>query len=59
MATDVFASLEADDTVRAASSRRAVARAAMYIALAAAWIATCGSLYMSEVLGWIPCLWCW
>ncbi len=41
------------------ASRNAIARAAMYIALAAAWIATCGSLYMSEVLGWIPCLWCW
>jgi disulfide bond formation protein DsbB len=31
----------------------------MYIALAAAWVATCGSLYMSLVLGWKPCEWCW
>ena len=56
---DVFASPEADDAAGLASSRGAIARAAMYVALAAAWIATCGSLYMSEVLGWIPCLWCW
>jgi disulfide bond formation protein DsbB/cytochrome c5 len=33
--------------------------AVMYIALIAAWIATAGSLYMSEVLGWLPCTWCW
>lgn len=36
-----------------------VARAGLYLALLAAWVATAGSLYMSEVLGWIPCLWCW
>lgn len=30
-----------------------------HIALLAAWIATCGSLFMSEVLHWIPCLLCW
>jgi disulfide bond formation protein DsbB len=30
-----------------------------HIALLAASIASCGSLYMSEVLGWIPCLLCW
>lgn len=29
------------------------------IALLAAWVATCGSLFMSEVLGWQPCLLCW
>jgi disulfide bond formation protein DsbB len=29
------------------------------IALLSAWTATLGSLYMSEVLGWIPCLLCW
>ncbi len=34
-------------------------KSSRYIALLAAWIATCGSLYMSEVLGWIPCLLCW
>jgi disulfide bond formation protein DsbB/cytochrome c5 len=31
----------------------------LYLALLAAWLATAGSLYMSEVLGWIPCQWCW
>ncbi|MBC8160682.1 MAG: disulfide bond formation protein B [Roseiflexaceae bacterium] len=30
-----------------------------YIALLAAWIATSGSLFFSEVLGWIPCSLCW
>lgn len=33
--------------------------ASRHIALLAAWIATCGSLFMSEVLGWIPCVLCW
>lgn len=32
---------------------------ARHIALLAAWIATCGSLFFSEVLGWRPCLLCW
>ncbi len=31
----------------------------LYAGLLAAWVATVGSLYMSEVLGWIPCTWCW
>ena len=30
-----------------------------HIALLAAWTATCGSLFFSEVLGWVPCLLCW
>jgi disulfide bond formation protein DsbB len=30
-----------------------------HVALLVAWVATCGSLFMSEVLGWIPCLLCW
>jgi disulfide bond formation protein DsbB len=30
-----------------------------HVALLAAWAATAGSLYMSEVLHWIPCLLCW
>lgn len=30
-----------------------------YIALLAAWVATCGSLFFSEALGWAPCLLCW
>ena len=34
-------------------------RYGMYIALLAAWIAMSGSYYMSEVLEWTPCWWCW
>ncbi len=41
------------------SSQAAAARWTMYIALGAAWVAMSGSLYMSEALGWLPCLWCW
>jgi disulfide bond formation protein DsbB len=41
------------------SSQLVGARWAMYVALGAAWVAMCGSLYMSEALGWLPCLWCW
>ncbi len=33
--------------------------AIVYLGLLAAWIATAGSLYLSEVIGWIPCTWCW
>ena len=34
-------------------------RNSMYIALLAALIATCGSLYFSEVRGYVPCTLCW
>ena len=34
-------------------------RNALYVALFVAWVAMSGSLYMSEVLAWIPCTWCW
>ncbi len=34
-------------------------RYGLYIALAAAWIAMSGSYYMSEILEWTPCWWCW
>lgn len=30
-----------------------------HIALLAAWTALCGSLFFSQVLGWIPCTLCW
>src|SRR5215213_1030909 len=33
--------------------------ASRHIALLAAWVATCGSLFFSEVLGWQPCVLCW
>ena len=29
------------------------------IALLAAWVATAGSLFLSDVLGWVPCTLCW
>ncbi|MCB0060567.1 MAG: disulfide bond formation protein B, partial [Caldilineaceae bacterium] len=31
----------------------------LYVALLAAWIAMLGSLYFSEVRGYIPCTFCW
>jgi disulfide bond formation protein DsbB len=34
-------------------------RNSLYIALLAAWIAMCGSLYFSEVKGYVPCTLCW
>jgi disulfide bond formation protein DsbB len=34
-------------------------RLSRYVALLAAWLATGGSLFFSEVLGWIPCTLCW
>jgi disulfide bond formation protein DsbB len=37
----------------------AIGAASRYIALLAAWLATCGSLFFSEVLGWLPCVLCW
>ena len=37
----------------------ALGRISRYIALLAAWLATGGSLFFSEVLGWIPCTLCW
>lgn len=36
-----------------------VSQSSRYIALLAAWVATCGSLFFSEVLGWLPCVLCW
>ncbi len=38
---------------------RVIGQSSRYVALLAAWVATSGSLYMSEALGWIPCLLCW
>lgn len=36
-----------------------IERYSLYIGLAAAWVAMLGSLYFSEVLGYIPCTLCW
>lgn len=43
----------------ATTSQGRAGRFGLYMALIAAWIATAGSLFMSEALGWIPCQWCW
>jgi disulfide bond formation protein DsbB len=56
---DVILTKVGTSDVAGETSRTKLARAGMYVALLAAWVATAGSLYMSEVLGWIPCLWCW
>jgi disulfide bond formation protein DsbB len=54
------AGLDYSDEVGASSRERGTAaRVALYVALAASWVAMCGSLFMSEALGWIPCQWCW
>lgn len=34
-------------------------RNSLYIALVTAWVAMCGSLYFSEVRGYVPCVLCW
>jgi disulfide bond formation protein DsbB/cytochrome c5 len=34
-------------------------RKSLYLALLAAWVATLGSLYFSEVAGYVPCVLCW
>ncbi len=34
-------------------------RYSLYLGLAAAWIAMLGSLYFSEIMGYIPCTLCW
>ncbi len=36
-----------------------LARKGLYLALLAAWIATLGSLFFSEVMGFLPCPLCW
>ncbi len=41
------------------SINRRLNRSALYIALLVAWVAMLGSLYFSEVLGYIPCELCW
>jgi len=36
-----------------------IGRVGRYVALLTAWLAMSGSLFFSEVLGWIPCTLCW
>ncbi len=55
---DLSLELEEDEAPAITSQGRA-ARFGLYMALIASWVAMCGSLFMSEALGWIPCQWCW
>lgn len=50
---------ESEDIVPADNVFNLIGSVSRYVALLAAWVATCGSLYMSEALGWTPCLFCW
>lgn len=38
---------------------KVVLKNALYIAFVQAWVATLGSLYLSEILHWRPCILCW
>lgn len=42
-----------------AAGLAALAPYGIYLSMVAAWVATLGSLYFSEVLGFIPCALCW
>lgn len=48
--------LQFGENYRAVDSLR---KFAIYIAFIQAWIATLGSLYLSEILHWRPCILCW
>lgn len=50
-----------DDLEPLAENRlfQTIGQTSRYVALLTAWVATSGSLYMSEALGWIPCVLCW
>jgi disulfide bond formation protein DsbB len=56
---DVSLKAEEWNEAPAATTQGRAGRFGLYMALVAAWVATCGSLFMSEAMGWIPCLWCW
>ncbi len=43
----------------AGPGRALLGQASRFVALLAAWVAMCGSLFMSEVLHWPPCALCW
>ena len=55
----VSAEEDEDDLETGNTPFEVLAKGSRYIALLAAWIATCGSLFFSEALGWVPCLLCW
>ncbi len=58
-AKQTAAASEASLTVEPSSMPGRLTAVTRHIALLAAIIATCGSLFFSEVLFWIPCKLCW
>jgi disulfide bond formation protein DsbB len=56
---DVSLNAEELNEAPVATTHGRAGRFGLYMALVASWVAMCGSLFMSEALGWIPCLWCW
>ncbi len=48
-----------DERLLPSAFSTAVAWGSRYVALLAACLATAGSLFFSEVFGWIPCTLCW
>jgi disulfide bond formation protein DsbB len=57
--TDALNQGEIDDTADTAPLGDALGLGSRYIALLTACLATGGSLFFSEVLGWLPCTLCW
>jgi disulfide bond formation protein DsbB len=49
----------ADDQIDSGGLIGLVTASCLHVALLAAMIATCGSLFFSEVLHWLPCQLCW
>jgi disulfide bond formation protein DsbB len=48
-----------DETMLPSAGSTAIVWGSRYVALLAACLATGGSLFFSEVLGWLPCTLCW
>lgn len=46
-------------SIQSAGLLGTLSAASGHVALLAAWIAMCGSLFFSEVIGWLPCELCW
>ncbi len=59
--TNISNSIDAEDDELTGNSHAfgMLVMGSRYVALLTAWIATCGSLFFSEALGWVPCLLCW
>lgn len=50
---------QAADTAERMGALGLISASCRHVALLAALVALCGSLFFSEVLGWIPCELCW